>query len=306
MELLALLFGVVLLSFLLFEFNPEATYSQLGKHSATSDVAEVRRQLGYDDPAMVRFGRFVKSVITLDFGRSWSTGESVDALLGKSIPVSLLMVLPGFLLGNLLALAIAVLALTRSGRWLDQLVNGVSVVIMSISFVVLMIAVQLLLATDFGVPWLPTRGWAADSFGNYLRYATLPSVVLMVAALGYNLRFFRGVLVGELGQPYVETARLFGASERTVLVRHVLPNALAPIITRLAFSLPVICVSGSLLLESYFGIPGVGLVTYNAIQSSDVPVLQALVVMAGCLFALVANLTDFGYRLIGSRQTGAT
>jgi len=302
LELFALLVGVMLLSFILFEVNPEATYSQLGKSASAEDIADVRRQLGYDQSVLHRFGQFAQRAITLDFGRSWATGESVTSILFKTVPVSLLTVLPGFLLGNGVALLIALVALTRTNSWFDQLINALSVLIMSTSFVVLMIGMQVLMATDVGFSWLPTRGWGTDNFGQYFASVALPSLILITASMGYNLRFFRGVLAGELGQPYVQTARAFGADEWTVLRRHVLPNTWSVVLTRLVFSLPIICVSGSLLLESYFGIPGVGLVTYNAIQSGDMPVLQALVLLSGLLFAIVLYLADWGYRLLDPRQ----
>jgi peptide/nickel transport system permease protein len=119
--------------------------------------------------------------------------------------------------------------------------------------------------------------------------------------VGYNTRFFRAVLVEEAGRDHIRTARAFGATPGEILLNGVLMNAMIPILTRLLFSIPVLVVSGSLLIENYFGIPGVGNVTYDAILSGDQPVLKAVVGLTAVVFVLLVTAGDILYRMVDPR-----
>jgi peptide/nickel transport system permease protein len=158
-----------------------------------------------------------------------------------------------------------------------------------------------LLCTPWGLDWFPPRGWNVTGPASWFEYATVPTLALVLVTLGYNTRFYRAVLAEELERDHVTTLRAFGASPAEILLRHALRNALIPIATRIAFSLPLVVVSGSLLLESYFGIPGVGLVTFEAITGGDQPVLKAVVGLTAVLFVLAQTLTDVFYRLVDPR-----
>ncbi|NND65106.1 MAG: ABC transporter permease, partial [Gammaproteobacteria bacterium] len=122
-------------------------------------------------------------------------------------------------------------------------------------------------------------------------------------SLGYNTRFYRAVLVEELERDHIRTARAYGTPPAKVLYKHVLKNSLIPIITRIMFSIPLIVISGSLIVESYFGIPGVGKVTYDAITSGDQPILKAVVGLTAVLFVLTLLATDILYRAVDPRVT---
>ena len=126
-------------------------------------------------------------------------------------------------------------------------------------------------------------------------------MALVFVSLGYNTRFYRAVLVEELSKEHILTARAFGHSEKRIAYRHMLKNALIPIITRILFSVPMVLVSGSLLLETYFGIPGIGLVTYDAIMSGDQPVLKAIIGLTAALFVLVLITAEILYRYLDPR-----
>jgi peptide/nickel transport system permease protein len=119
--------------------------------------------------------------------------------------------------------------------------------------------------------------------------------------LGYNTRFYRAVLVEQLSKDHITTAKAFGHKQHNIYYRYMLKNAMIPIITRVMFSIPLVVISGSLLIESYFGIPGVGLVTYDAIVAGDQPVLKAIVGLTAVLFVLVLLLTEIMYRYFDPR-----
>lgn len=299
---LALLLGVTFVSFLLMVwFGPDLTYESLGRNASAEQIAEVRRELGYDQPFLARYGRFLQQLAVFDLGRSDSTGEPVAGLLARSFPVSVALVMPGFLIGNALGIVLGLWAAWRRGSWLDRLISGASVAGMSLSFLVIIILLQVALCTPWGLNLFPARGWEVDGPASYLRYATVPSLALVLVTLGYNTRFYRSVMVEELGRPHITAALAYGASAHAVLFTHVLRNSLAPILTRLLFSIPLVVISGSLLLESYFGIPGAGKVTFDAITNGDQPVLKAVVSLTAVLFVLVQLLVDFGYRVIDPR-----
>jgi peptide/nickel transport system permease protein len=297
-----LLFGVTFISFLLMVyFGPDKTYELLGKNPTVEQISEVRHALGYDRPFLLRYAAYVKELVTLDLGLSDSNGEPVSAILVRTLPVSIMLVVPGFVLGNLLGLALGLVAAWYRGGWLDKLVMGGSVIGMSVSFVVIIIGLQVLLCTPFGLDLFPVRGWQVDGLVSYLYYVTVPTLALVLATLGYNTRFYRAVMVDEIDRDHVRTLRAYGAGPIEILFRHVLKNSLIPVLTRIMFSIPFVLVSGSLLLESYFGIPGIGLVTFDSITSGDQPILKAVVGLTGILFVLALLVNDLLYSVVDPR-----
>jgi peptide/nickel transport system permease protein len=297
-----LILGVTFISFVLMVyFGPDQTFELLGKNSTAEQIAEVRAELGYDRPFLLRYGEYLKELATLDFGLSNSTGEPVSSMLARTIPVSLALVTPGFILGNLLGILLALVAAYHRGGWIDKTIMGFAVVGMSISFLIVIIAFQILLSSSFGLNLFPVRGWNVHSVSSYVMYVTVPTLASVFVALGYNTRFYRAVLVEEMTRDHVRTARAFGIRPAKLLYKHILKNSAIPIITRVMFSIPLVVVSGSLLIESYFGIPGVGKITFDAITSGDQPVLKAVVGLTAVLFVITLLVTDLLYRVVDPR-----
>jgi peptide/nickel transport system permease protein len=297
-----LILGVTFISFLLMVyFGPDKTYELLGKNPTAEQIAEVRHALGYDRPFLLRYADYLRELASFDLGLSDSSGEPVSALLARTLPVSIALVLPGFILGNLLGLALGLMAAWYRGKWLDKLVMSASVVGMSVSFLVIIIGLQILLCTPYGLDLFPVRGWQVHGPVSYLYYVTVPTLALVLVTLGYNTRFYRAVMAEEIERDHIRTARAYGASPAELLFRHVLKNSLIPVLTRIMFSVPFVVISGSLLLESYFGIPGIGLVTFNAITSGDQPILKAVVGLTGVLFVLALMVNDMLYHLVDPR-----
>ncbi len=299
---LLLILGVTFISFLLMVwFGPDQTYTQIGKNATASQIAEVRHQLGYDQPFTRRYLDYLVELFTLDLGASNSSGEPVSSILKRTLPVSLALMLPGFIIGNLLGIALGLFAAFRRGTWSDRLITGLSVTGMSISFLIIIIALQVLLSTPYGLNLFPARGWQVDSLSSYLAYVTVPTLSLIMVTLGYNTRFYRAVFVEESSREHIRTARAFGASPATLMWRHVLKNSLVPVTTRFMFSIPLVVISGSLLIETYFGIPGIGKVSFDAITSGDQPVLKAVVGLTAVAFVLIQIVADVIYRLVDPR-----
>ena len=299
---LLLILGVTLVSFILMVwFGPDQTYTLIGKNATAGQIEEVRHQLGYDQPFAKRYATYLAELFTLNLGASNASGEQVGSILKRTVPITLALMIPGFVLGNLLGIALALAAARHRGRWVDRMITGLSVTGMSISFLVIIIVFQILLSTPYGLNLFPVRGWQVVDPVSYLRYVTVPTLSLIFVTLGYNTRFYRAVFVEESGKDHIRTARAYGASTAIILWKHILKNSLVPIITRIMFSIPLVVISGSLLLESYFGIPGVGKMTFDAITSGDQPVLKAVVGLTAVAFVLIQILTDFIYKLVDPR-----
>lgn len=296
----ALLLGVTLISFtLIVYYGPDPSWSLAGQNPTSEEIEQIRQQLGLDQPFWLRYGRYLQGLATLDLGHTQASGEPVRGLLARTVPVSLLALLPGLLIGIGLGLVLAMVSAWHRGGWLDRFITAVSISSMSLSVVVVIIASQAVFAVWLG--WLPVRGWSVDSLGAYLRHVTLPTMVIIFIGLGYNIRFFRATLTEAMRSDHVLTARAFGASPSRIMLAHVLGNSLLPILTRLIFTLPLLAVTGSLLVESHFGIPGVGRVTFEAILSGDQQVLMAVVSLSSILFVLTMTLAELLYRMADPR-----
>ena len=312
-----LIFGVTLISFVLMVyFGPDLTYSLLGKNPTVQQIAEVRTQLGYDLPFYVRYFEFLKEVMTFNFGESISSGEKVSVILAKSVPVSILVAIPSFIIANVLGVSLALFGAYHRGKLWDKAIMVFAVVGMSISFLMVVIAFQILFSTSYGLNWFPVQGWVSPPpdypdakwfeiayyyWYYYWSYVTVPTLASVFVALGYNTRFFRAVIVEELNRDYVRTARAYGVPEWKIMTKHVLKNALIPISTRIIITIPFVIIAGNLVIEKFFNIPGIGLVTYDAITNGDLPVVKAVVTCTAVVYVLALILTDIVYKLIDPR-----
>ncbi|MCB1583397.1 MAG: ABC transporter permease [Xanthomonadales bacterium] len=303
-----LLLGVTLLAFLLMVyFGPDLTYELLGKNPSQQDIDNIRTILGYDQPFIWRYLNYLRELLTFDFGMSMMKDQPVIDMLTQAIPVSLLLMLPGFILGNVLAIILALKATQYRGLWPDKTIMTFAVIGMSVSFLVVIIAFQIIFSSSYGLDWFPVRGWNLTSqeghfsLWQYLYHVSVPTLATLFVSLGYNTRFYRAVLVEEMNKDYITTARASGHSTTRITYQFMLKNAMIPIITRVMFSIPLIIISGSLLIESYFGIPGVGQITYDAIIAGDQAVLKAVIGLTSVLFVLVLLIAEIIYRVFDPR-----
>lgn len=235
---------------------------------------------------------YLGRVARLDFGVSLRENQRVAAVLRQGIGPSLALTVPIFVGSLGAALALALVCAGAEGRWPDRVITLVSVATMSVNYLVWIIAGQYWLAFRLG--WFPV--WGMESPGHLV----LPVLIGIASMLGANVRFYRTVLLEETRREYVRTARARGAGPFRILFRHVLPNAMIPILTHVSVSLPFLY-TGSLLLESFFGIPGLGYVGVNAISGSDADVLRAVVLIGSILYMAANLLTDLLYAVADPR-----
>jgi len=298
-QILPTLAGVILLVFVLFNWvGGDPALILAGKVPDPAQIENIRRQLGLDQPWWVQLWIFVQQVFTFDFGRSWSTNQLVSEVLLTRIGPTLTIMVPMLLLETLLAVTLALLVAYVRGSLTDRLVMFLTTVAMSVSFLVYIIVFQWLLG--FKLAWFPVQGWSDDFWTNLTRYAPLPVLLGVLVSVAPSLRLYRSFFLDEIGQDYVRTARAKGLTETRVMLRHVLRNAMIPILTYVGIGLPGLFV-GSFLLEIFFSIPGLGREVIESVNRSDFPVIKAITVYLAMLTMLVNLAVDVLYRIADPR-----
>lgn len=298
-QMIPTLAGVVLLVFVLFKFFGGDPAEILGGLNATPEqIDAIREQLGLNEPWWVQLGIFVKQIVTFDWGRSWATNEAVSNLFATRLPATLTVMVPILVLDTVLALPIAMWVAYRRGSLTDRAIMVVTTVALSISFLVYVIVGQYVFGFQLG--WFPVQGWS-DSFAtNLVTYTPLPVLLALLVGVAPQTRLYRSFFLDELGQDYVRTARAKGMTEGVVLFRHVLRNAMIPILTNIGLALPGIFV-GSFLIEVFFSIPGLGREVLLAVNRSDYPVIQAVTIYLAVITMCINLLTDLMFKLVDPR-----
>lgn len=293
------LLGVLVLVFVLFRYFGGDPAEILGGLNATPEqIAQIRIQLGLNRPVWEQLWIFVRQAFTLDWGRSWATHESVADLFASRLPATLTVMGPILVLDALLALPIALVVARWRGSLTDRTVMVATTLAMSISFLVYVIVGQWLFAFRLG--WFPVQGWDASVWTNLLHYAPLPVMLAVLVGVSPQTRLYRSFMLDEVDQDYVRTARAKGLGEAQILFKHVLRNALIPVVTNIGVQLPGLFV-GSFLIEVFFSIPGLGREVMLAVNRSDYPVIQAVTVYLAVITMAVNLLTDLAYQWLDPR-----
>ena len=306
--------GILLLTFTLFNVvGGSSAQAVLGQHADASAIAAFNARYGFDKPLLLgplsappgtplrarvarafdtQFTAYCRDLLHGDFGESVAYGMRVADVLKSGVGPSLSITVPILIGGTIIALALAMLAAAFRDRAADTAVLFGSTLCMSVNYVVWILAGQFLLS--YKLRLFPIWGFEG------VAYVLLPVIIGVFSGLGRDIRFFRTVILDELGRPYVRTAISKGLSRRRVLWGHVFRNSLIPVVTYVSLSIPYLF-TGSLLLESFFGIPGLGGVTLNAINSSDMATVRAVVVLGSFLYQIVHLLTDICYAWLDPR-----
>ena len=298
-QMVPTILGVVLLVFFLFKYFGGDPAEILGGLNATPEqISAIRQQLGLDEPVWYQLWIYLKSVVTFDWGKSWATNEAVSNLFATRLPATLTVMLPILVLEVLLALPIAMWVAYRRGSLADRAIMVVSTVALSISFLVYVIVGQYLFGFQLG--WFPVQGWSDSVWTNLVTYAPLPVLLAVAVSLAPYTRLYRTFFLDELGHDYVRTARAKGLTENTIMFKHVLRNAMIPILTNIGLALPGVFV-GSFLIEVFFSIPGLGREVLLAVNRSDYPVIQAIAVYLAVLTMLINLAVDLMFKLVDPR-----
>lgn len=305
--------GVLLITFILFNVIPGGNRAaeMAGKSASAETIAEIEREYGWDKPMFLnldavhdrgalavfdsQFFHHFKNAVTFNFGRSWSSKQRITDMIRRGAPHSLALTVPMFIILLVTAVSVSlVVAFLRATVW-DVSMVFVCVLGMSMPYLAYILFGQYLFAYKLG--WFPLT---AHSGGWYA--LVLPVMIGVTAGLGGDVRFYRTVMLDEMRADYVRTAYAKGVSTPRVLFVHVLKNALVPVITSVVLAIPFLFL-GSLLLERFFGIPGLGDMMIGAIDSRDLPVVNALTFIISILFVLGNLVTDVCYALVDPRIT---
>ncbi len=307
-----ILLGVNLLTFALFfvvNTPDDMARLQLGAKRVTPEaIARWKAEHGYDEPLFYNaraaglekithtlFVRKSAAMFVFDFGRS-DAGRDIGREIRTRMWPSLAIAVPVFVIGLATNISFALLMIFFRGTYLDWAGLALCIVLMSISGLFYIIAGQFFIAKLWHL--LPISGYSGGI--HALRFILLPVLVSIVAGLGSGARWYRTIFQEEIGKDYVRTARAKGLSEARVLFGHVLRNGLIPILTGAVVVLPLLFL-GSLLTESFFGIPGLGSYTVDAIQAQDFAVVRAMVFLGSLLYIVGLILTDISYALADPR-----
>ena len=309
---LPILLGVNVITFVLFfVVNSPDDMARLhlgNKHLTSAAIENWKAERGYDKPLLWNdaqsgaaqvtdtiFYRNTVKLLLFNFGQS-DSGRDIGYDLSQRMGPSLAVTLPVFVLELLLTITLALVVAVLRGTYFDTWAVVLCVAMMSISSLFYIIGGQYLFGKILRL--VPVSGF--DGGSAALKFIVLPVLVSVIAALGYGTRWYRTLFLEEINRDYVRTARAKGLAERTVLFVHVLRNALIPILTGVVVILPTLFI-GNLIVEAFFGIPGLGSYTIEAIQSQDFSIVRAMVFLGSLLYIVGLLLTDISYTLVDPR-----
>ena len=301
LSMISTLFGVVTLVFLIMRLVPgDFVDTILAQGDTTEEVEKsLRAFFGLDRPIWVQYADFLSGLARLDFGISWKARFPTTGLILQALPVTLQLAVMAALISSIVGVGFGTLSAMNENMLPDHVIRVVS--LFSLSIPVFWQSTMLILVLSLWLHWAPL-GYVsplADLRTNLLQML-LPAVCLGTSASASVMRMTRSCLLDVLRQDYVRTARAKGVGERTIVVRHALKNALIPVVTILGLQFGSL-LGGSVVVESVFGLPGIGLLVLNAISMRDYPVVQGTVVFTALMFITINFLMNLLYGCLDPR-----
>ena len=264
-------------------------------------IAQFDKQYGFDLPWYSQYWLWLRHLLTGNLGFSWKLNQSVASLLGTHLPKTIFLVGISTILALLLAIPIGVVQAVRRNRFVDHFFNGFSTVFYAMP--AFLLGILLILFFAIKIPIFPPEGPQGEGLGvvfTNFNALVLPIISLTLITLALFSRYMRSSVLDNLTEDYVRTAKAKGASERRVLIRHVLRNSLIPIATLLGLSLPGI-IAGALITESVFNYPGMGYLFYQAALNSDYPILLGITIVVAVATVVGSLLADIAYAVLDPR-----
>jgi peptide/nickel transport system permease protein len=271
-----------------------------GDTATLDDIARIREKLGLDRPFYVQFGTWVWNLLHGDLGISIFTNLPVMTLIKQRIEPTVALTISTLLVTIPIAIPLGVIAAWKAGTWIDRVVMVFAVAGFSIPGFVL--AYILIFTFSIGLDWLPVQGYTSikDGFGAFASHMVLPSITLGLFYAALVARITRASMLDVLSQDYVRTAQAKGLSNREVLVGHALKNAAVPIATIIGIGIALL-ISGVVITETVFAIPGIGRLVVDAILRRDYPIIQGVILMFSAWYVLVNLAVDISYTLFDPR-----
>ncbi|NGP18877.1 ABC transporter permease [Devosia aurantiaca] len=301
LQAIPILFLVSLMAFGIIYLIPGDAATVIGGPSASAqDLAQIRANLGLDQPLHVQILTFYTNLLQGDLGRSLLLGVPVTEAIIQRSPVTIGIAIYSLVLTIVLGLSTGIIAALNHNRWLDQAATIFALIGVSLPNFWLALVMIVLFSVNLG--WLPTGGYvpfSQDPIG-WLRTATMPAVSLALLQAGLLTRITRSTMLEVLSQDYIRTARSKGISEWKVVGKHALANVMMPVVTVLGLILSVL-LSGSIVIETIFGVPGIGALLGNAISSRDYPMIQGGLLFVTAALLLLNILVDVLYTWLDPR-----
>jgi ABC-type dipeptide/oligopeptide/nickel transport system permease component len=288
------LWGVVTLTFFairLLPGDPATLLISQGGGSA-EDIADLREQLGLNDPLPIQYLKFLGRLLQGDLGTSLVSHRPVVDAIAEQLPHTLALAASATLLSVVLGISMGVLAATHQGSWIDQLCITLS--ILGVSMPILLSGLLLILLFSLVLGWLPATGQ-----GSW-RHLVMPSLVLSLASIGTIARLVRAQMLEVLPEDYISVARAKGVAEPVILWRHALRNALIPVVTIIGLQFGAL-LGGTVVTESLFSRRGLGRLVVDAISWKDYPLVQGVVILGAAIYVGVNFLVDISYGLLDPR-----
>jgi peptide/nickel transport system permease protein len=292
---------VALFVFLLLRLTPGDPAAILAGDNATPEQLErIRISLGLNQPLYTQFFTWVGSLLRGDLGTSLSSNQPVLKLIGQRIEPSIAVAIATIVLSVVIAVPLGVVAAWKRGTWIDRFVMGLSVIGFSVPVFVIGYVLIQIFAID--LRWLPVQGYRSigNGFGPFFERLILPTVSLSFIYVALIARMTRASMLDVLSEDYVRTARAKGIGEAGVLLRHGLRNAAVPVITVIGTGFALL-ISGVVVTESVFNLPGIGRLTVDAVLSRDYPVIQGLILLTSAVYLGVNLMIDVAYTLLDPR-----
>jgi peptide/nickel transport system permease protein len=288
LQLIPLLIGISLLSFFIMHLAPgDPTSLFIDPNVRPEELARVRANWGLDQPIYVQYFLWLKNAVLLDFGRSYTTGQPVMAEIAERLPLTLMLMIPSYILTLLICIPLGVISAVKKNSWFDNIVTILSFAGMAIP--TFWLGLMLMLLFSVQLHWLP-------AVGNII----LPLITMTVGGLAGLTRYQRAAMLEVLNQDFIRTARAKGLPEKIVIFKHALRNALIPIVTILGLSLPDLF-GGAFIIETIFAWPGMGRLGVQSIFQRNYPVIMGIVMFSALLIVLGNLLADICYALVDPR-----
>jgi len=271
-----------------------------GDYANDAQIAEIREKLGLDQPLVTQFFVWVGNMLQGDFGQSFFYKKQVSELIASRLEPTMSLSLLTIVLTVLIAVPMGTLAAYRQGSWIDRVIMGFSV--LGFSLPVFVIGYAMIYVFSIELSWLPVQGYQriSDGVGGWLLRLILPSLALSVVFVAFIARMTRTSVLEVLGEDYVRTARAKGQTESKVLMRHAVRNAAVPIVTVIGLSFAIL-IGGVVVTESVFTIPGLGLLTVEAVLARDFPTIQAVILLFSFIYVLINLAIDVSYTFLDPR-----
>ncbi|MCH4887054.1 ABC transporter permease [Acidaminobacter sp. JC074] len=292
-QMIPVILGVTFVVFVILSLSPgDPAQMILGQQAEKEEIELMREQLGLNDPIVIRYVKYVGRVLQGDLGTSYSTKEQVSDMILQRLPVTLLLSFTSLFVTLLCAIPLGILLAVKQNTMFDDVMRILSLVIAAMPSFWLGLMLIILFSVKLG--WLPANGMETPLA------IIMPVICMSAAGIAVNSRLTRASMLDVIRQDYIRTARAKGVSEKTILRKHALKNALLPMVTSIGMAIAG-SFGGSVLIETVFGINGLGKLIVNQIRQKDVPTIMASVLITAIIIAVMNLLTDLTYGVIDPR-----